>query len=174
MTQFVSFFMVIDSPCLFARCCPLSGAAAAAWLTSTKQSINLQHTHVLLSLIWQSAHNTGAQSFVASLLCFVFVCMLSWKKSQSRLSLIFGCEWIDIFFLFCKVSYHRGKTMETSWDDGALEGRWGSCWMQNEPLIVRHDAHIWICRLRAFFTICICQHSICMLVSESNAVVRNK
>lgn len=174
MTQFVSFFMVIDSPCLFARRCPLSSAAAAAWLTSTKQSINLQHTRALLSLIWQSAHNTGAQSFVASLLCFVFVCMLSWKKSQSRLSLIFGCERIDILFLFFKGSYQRRKTMTASWDDCPVEGRWGSCWMQNEPLIVRHDAHIWICRLGAFFTICICQHSICVLVPERSAVVRNK
>lgn len=57
----------------------LSRTAAAVWLTSTKQSINLQLTHSLLSLIWQSAHYTGAQCFVTGLLCFyLFIYLLAY------------------------------------------------------------------------------------------------
>lgn len=53
-----------------------SSNAAAVSLTSTKLSINLQHTHALLSLIWQSAHNAGAHCFVAGLFWFVFARVL--------------------------------------------------------------------------------------------------
>lgn len=45
-----------------------SSNAAAVSLPSTKLSINLQRTHAFLYLIWQSAQNTGAHSFVAGLL----------------------------------------------------------------------------------------------------------
>lgn len=61
------------------RVCPAllsSSNTAAVWLTSTKLSINLQHTHThTLSLIWQSAPNVWAHCFVAALYWFVFVCI---------------------------------------------------------------------------------------------------
>lgn len=50
--------------------------------------------------------------------------MFGWKKSQSVLSLIFGCEWIDIV-LFFKVS-NRNQKMKTekknSLNDRTMEG----------------------------------------------------
>lgn len=88
VAQFVHSFMVAHSPVC------LRGAAAVAWLSSTKQSINLQHTHALLSLIWHACTEHSGP-VICCLGPGTFVCNArAGKKFQPRLSFIY------LFYLF--------------------------------------------------------------------------